>query len=165
MQPLSFSKDLVFESERLSFRGISSDDTENLVRWRSRKDVYEYSNNPKPITVSEHLLWLSGYMARSNEFRAIITDKVTGKDIGMLGGIYKNGAFVTSYYIGELEYRGKGLAVEAIQALIVFLNMIKITKIQAYTHVNNIASISCLIKIGFRLVSCDGLTRLYEYVM
>ena len=103
-------------SERLLFRGIRKDDAENLTRWRSRKDVYHYSSNPKPISVSEHILWFEQYSTRLNEIRVIVIEQKTGKDIGMVGGLLESDVFEISYYIGEPEYRGKGFAGEAILA-------------------------------------------------
>ena len=160
-----FEKNSVFESERLLFRGIRAEDAENLVRWRSREDVYRYSNVPEPITLPEHLLWFEKYLTRSQEIRAIIAYKAKNKDIGMVGGVIEDGVFVISYYIGEPEYRGKGLAGEAIGALIEFvLSQTEITAVHAYVLKDNAASISCLSKIGFKLLRRGEATDLYECI-
>ena len=155
-----------FESERLLFRGIGADDADNLVRWRSREDVYRYSRSPAPVTPGEHASWFLSYASRINEIRFVITAKTTGKDIGMVGGVYEDGVFAISYYVGEPEYRGRGLAGEAILAMIDCLRAgLPTAKVCAYVHEDNKNSIACINKIGFTLIKGETLEKLgkYEY--
>ena len=159
-----FCKSAAFESERLLFRGITESDEDNLIRWRSREDVYRHTPNPQPITIGEHKAWFSKYMKNEHAYRAIIIEKSSNESIGMVGGEYENDAFVISYYIGEPSYRGKGLASEAISALIAFISATNnITMFHAYVQEDNLASISCLSKVGFSLVSVTDKTNLYTY--
>jgi len=160
----NFDKNAVFESERLNFRGISANDAKNLVRWRSREDVYQHTPNPRPITLQEHNAWFIKYMENNQSYRAIFTDKETGIDIGMVGGENENGAFVISYYIGEPESRGKGFASEAIRALVKFIqDTTNILTLHAYVQEDNKASIACLTKVGFFQISTSEGTNLYAY--
>ena len=163
MSPHCLNKNATFESGRLYFRGITAGDTHNLVRWRSREDVYIHTPNPRPITHAEHTAWFARYMANKSSYRAIITEKNTGKDIGMVGGECEGEAFVISYYIGEPEHRGMGFAGEAIKALIEFIQPTAAT-IHAHVQHGNAASISCLTRIGFvRIVSTEK-SAVYKYV-
>lgn len=164
MKPLDFDKSTIFESERLAFRGITIEDAENLIRWRSREDVYLYAFNPRPVTHCEHLAWFAKYMKNEQAYRAIITEKITNKDIGMVGGEFEDGAFVISYHIGEPEHRGKGYAGEAIQSLIAFVRKASVTIVYAYVHEDNEASISCLRKIGFMSTKKNSIMAMYKYI-
>lgn len=164
MQLPELRKDAKFESKRLILRGIVASDAENLVRWRSREDVYRNSFNPRPITHTEHDLWFARYMENKQAYRAIIAEKASGNVMGIVGGEYENGVFVISYYIGEPMYRGNGFASEAIQALIEFLNInYKVEVFHAYVNEGNSKSISVLIRLGFFQISVKEGTTLYEY--
>ena len=161
-----FDKDSMFESERLLLRGISEQDAEKLVHWRSCKDVYSFFDSPKPITLAEHFEWFDSYMKRANEIRAIITEKEKGAEIGMVGGILEDEVFTISYYIGESMWRGQGYAGEAILALIRHINTrssIEPITFQAHVQKENTASRNCLSKIGFILMCSTEEKLLYEY--
>ena len=162
---LKFNKSDEFESERLTLRGISERDADNLIKWRSRYDVYKYALNPKPITKDEHTAWYTRYATNDYGFRAIITEKISGADIGMVGGEYENNAFVISYHIGEPEYRRRGFAREAICALTGFINAAYgITTFHAYVQEENTPSVTCLEKAEFCLKSRNNGVILYEYI-
>ena len=164
MPPPEFCKTAVFESSRLMYRGISHNDAENLVRWRSSEDVYKYAKNPSPISMQEHENWFAEYCARPHEIRAIITHKKTNDDIGTVGGIIEGETFELSYYIGEHEYRGQGLASEAIEAMIRYvLHSAGISKFRAYVHKDNTASAACVTKLGFSCMHAEDKMNVYEF--
>lgn len=149
MNSPKFEKFATYESERLNLRGITIGDADNLVRWRSHEDVYRYALDPRPITHTEHATWFSKYMKNEQSYRAIITEKITGKDIGMIGGECEGEVFVISTNIGEPEFRGMGYASEATSILISLLKKKNVSKIRANIHKDNAATISYLCKSGF----------------
>jgi len=152
MAIVCFEKAVCFESERLRYKGISAVDSENLVRWRSNKHVYESAINSRAINLEEHEAWFEGYMQDKKSLRLVITEKKSGKDIGMVGGECKDAFFVLSYYIGESDFRGMGYAGEAINSLIEYvITNTTIQVFQANVLPSNRASINCLSKIGFVL--------------
>ena len=157
-------KDVVFESERLLFRGIASADADMLIKWRSQEDVYKYTPNPKPITRTEHEAWFVNYMKNEKALRTIFSNKTSKNDIGMVGGELEDKAFVLSYYVGEPEYRGKGYASEAIKKLMDFLRGISYASIfRANVHKYNEPSIFCLKKIGFSEINEENCNIVFEH--
>ena len=161
-----FCKTAVFESSRLKYRGIDQNDSENLVRWRSSEDVYKYSKNPNPISMKEHENWYAKYCARPHEYRAIITHNETNANIGTVGGVFEGDTCELSYYIGEQEYRGQGLAGEAIDAMMRYvLSMSGIRKFRAFIHRDNTASAACVTKLGFKCKRAEGVLNVYELVL
>ena len=163
MLPPEFCKTAVFESSRLKYMGIEQNDAENLVRWRSGFDVYRFAGNPRPVSMEEHENWFAKYCTRLNEFRAIITHKVTNVDIGSIGGVFEGDVFELSYYIGEPEYRRQGFAGEAIEAMMIYvLNAEGMRKFRAYVHKDNTASAACVVKLGFKSTRVNGAMHVYE---
>jgi ribosomal-protein-alanine N-acetyltransferase len=163
MNNIVFEKSCCFESERLKYRGINIDDSPNMVAWRSRPDIYQFSSNANPVTLEEHLAWFNGYALRMNEIRTIITDKASNADVGMVGGIWENQTLILSYYIGETQYRGKGFAGEAIKALMTYVcNVFGIHSFEAHILPTNIASIACVEKLGFKRNGESGTNITYR---
>jgi RimJ/RimL family protein N-acetyltransferase len=141
-----FDKNLKLETPRLLLRGITINDADKLVEWRSREDVYKWCNNARPITMKEHLAWFERYLANSSEIRLVIVEKANNEKIGVVGGEYINEKFVLMYLMGEDNYRGRGYVTEALRALI---SMIVPTTVVAEVRAGNDASIRLLEKLGF----------------
>ena len=161
---MEFCKTAVFESSRLLYRGISQNDSEKLVRWRSSENVYKYLKNPNPISMQEHKKWYDEYYLCPHELRAIITHKETKTDIGMVGGMVGGEAFELSYYIGEAENRGLGFAGEAIESMMKYVqSAVGITKFRAFIHKDNAASAACVTKLGFICIQTEGVMDVYEF--
>lgn len=162
MRQINFDKSTAFSSKRLMFRGIGFDDAQKLVKWRSQKDIYEISGNASPITMEEHLIWFDQYVKNLQELRVMIKEKESGMDIGVVGGVYENDALTLSYYIGETAYRGKGLASEALLALISFIyKTVGILIFRARIRHDNAPSIGCVKKLGFKEQYCDNQLMVY----
>jgi len=157
-----FEKNVSFSSKRLRFRGISAYDAETIVKWRSQKDIFKVSKNPAPITMESHLSWFDGYMNRPNEIRVIITDIDSDKGIGVVGGICVAQTCILSYYIAEEEYRGKGLAVEALKRFVLFVYMTTgLYMFEAHIKPGNIASVKTARNAGFLQISRDEELMIY----
>ena len=165
-EQINFIKNVQFNTDILSYRGIQWEDSEQLVKWRSHSYIYEYSGQSRPITIEEHKKWFEGYKDNTNEIRLIFKEKDNKKDMGLIGGRYEDGICTLSYYIGESEFLGKGYAGMAIKD---FMNYVHdnfdIANFNAYIHTDNGASIACIKKCGFQQQSLmgDQLIFIYNY--
>ena len=149
-----------FESERLSYRGICTDDTDCLVKWRSNPDLIKYFRNPKPITLISHLDWFSNsYLINNSRFDFIIIEKDSGEKIGTVGSNeidYGNSICQTSHMIAERDFWGMGLSEEAVTALIRKMNTEGIYNFYCEIHQDNLASIHIYEKLGYSYFSQRG---------
>ena len=109
-------KNFAFRSERLSYRGITKEDAEIIVGWRSDPDNYKTFFNRRPITLEEHLAWFTNYLDDMTRYDFMVIDE-TGAPIGTVGlsGISTDACEI-SYMIGAKTARGKGYAKEAVRA-------------------------------------------------
>jgi len=143
-----------FESERLYYKGIDEKDTVNLVKWRSDFNVIKYFRNPKPITQQEHNDWYSkSYVNNNSRFDFIIIEKRSNEKIGTAGVNnidYIKKTCEISYMIAESSFQRKGYASEAVKALMERMQLENINIFYAEIHVDNIASINLINKLGYK---------------
>jgi len=146
-----------FESERLLYKGISEQDTDFLVRWRSNPDFYQYFRSSTPITKENHLEWYKKtYLNDFSRFDFILIDKQSENKIGYVGVSKVNdedNSFEISYLIGEIEFQRRGLACESIIKMIDIMLKEGYSTIYAEIHKENIASIKTIQKMGFKIFS------------
>lgn len=143
------SKNAEFTSERLTYRGINSDDADLIVAWRSDPDIYKYLFRGRPLSLNEHLEWYSSYKEDDTRYDFMIFDQ-DGKPIGTVGLTDIDGDKCDiAYMIGDSSARGKGYAKEAIRAVsnLAFASGIKV--IYARVLPFNNASIRTALSCGF----------------
>lgn len=156
---LVFDKDLRFESERLSFRGVSQSDSDRLFGWRSSPHVFSHARTPQPPERTEHDIWFAGYLANSQSLRLIINEKVSDKDIGLLALDARQDGVELSYYLGEESAQGKGYMKEALSGLLDYLKAnTNLQSLLAESRLDNHASVALIEGLGGKLQSkhhCD----------
>lgn len=135
------SKDYFFDSEQLRFRGIQEKDADLIVLWRSNPDNFKNFITAKPITKDDHLRWFANYLNDETRYDFLIID-LEGLPIGTCGLSNITGdSCEISYMIGNPDARGKGFAIEAIQALSdVAFRELGVSFIDARILAHNIAS-------------------------
>lgn len=142
-----------FESERLFFRGINETDTEHLVKWRLDETVIHYFRNPAPITKEGHLQWYEqSYLKNSERYDFMIIEKDSGQAIGTVGVNRINNdeqSCEISYMIAEPSFQRKGYAKESVTAMMEKMILQEIRRFYAEIHVDNIASIQTVSRLGF----------------
>lgn len=144
------SKNHTFVSKRLRYRGITLDDAEKIVGWRSEPDNYRYFFSGRPTIMKEHIEWFKRYMSDCSRFDFMISD-LSGHRIGIvwLSDIVNDSCEV-SYIIGEKESRNHGYATEAIQAICEMARKeLGIVRFIARILPENIASQKTAEKAGF----------------
>jgi [ribosomal protein S5]-alanine N-acetyltransferase len=146
---MTLDKDYCFESERLSFRGITAEDAETIVGWRNNPDNYKNFLNANPITLESHLAWFQRYLNDSTRYDFMIIEN--GKSIGTCGlSAIKNGTCEASYMIGDMPSRGKGYAKEALKAVSeVAFTKFGVNRIELRILPHNLASTRVALGGGF----------------
>lgn len=143
-------KNYSFKSERLVFRGITRDDADVIVAWRSNPANYKNFLNAKPITKEDHLKWFEGYLANPARFDFLILES-DGKPIGTcaLSDITEDSCEI-SYMIGDESCRGKGYAKEAVRALTkIAFDELGVSEIIARILSHNEASMHVVLSCGY----------------
>jgi RimJ/RimL family protein N-acetyltransferase len=140
------------ETKRLVLREIQETDAGQIVAWRSDPEVYRYFTVPRKLTIEEHLDWYrNSYLPDGNRVDLIALDRDKRVPMGVFG-IKKIGetSVEISYLMGP-QYRGRGYAVEAVDALLHFAERTWGCKTAvAEIHKDNIPSIAFIKRLGFK---------------
>lgn len=164
-----------FQSERLFFSKASADDVEQMNNLADVTDVAEfYFNAPGGVRPDQRInlnsVFVRGYEAFQPEsnwlqpsendsvlLSTTIRDKQTGDFVGLAQSRYFvfHKAMSVSYAI-QPEFRGRGFALEAIQAHQKHWSQFTIVKsMHAFVLENNLASIAVLKKAGMHRVEYE----------
>ena len=154
----------VVTTERLILRGITEEDSRDIVLWRANPEVYQYFKSPKALTIQDHLDWLHNiYAASDNRFDWMCLEQQTGRHVGVFGLVRKEGEAEVNYLLApSAQHRGYGY--EAVKRLILFANRTWNTKrFIAEIHSQNLASLKLIEKLGFVEEARNGNFILYGY--
>ncbi|MET3699643.1 ribosomal-protein-alanine N-acetyltransferase [Bacillus oleivorans] len=156
----------VLETDRLVLRKVIKEDAHSIFKYLSDEEVMRYYGLEPFQTVDDALSEISWYETIQNSKTGIrwgITLKGEGEVIGSCG--FHN--TVSQHYRAEIgfelskEYWGKGIASEAIKAMISFgFEQINLNRIEALIEQQNFPSQKLVEKQGFIR---EGLLRSYEF--
>jgi RimJ/RimL family protein N-acetyltransferase len=121
---------------------------------------YPFEGTIGGATLASRMVETGTYRPGFGIYQIMLCDaaRVVG-DIGFHSAPDGNGSVALGYGLVE-AYRGKGIATEATQALVVWaLRQPGVLEVCAETEVANAASQRVLVKSGFREVGSDGKTR------
>lgn len=150
------NKRFEINTERLQIRGINSGDAEALYNYRSDADTNQYQGWI-PKTLDDAQIFISKVSESIDEydtwFQFAIISKTNGELIGDIGIHF----FDVDRYQVEIgctlakSYHGKGIAIEALKAIIeyLFVNLYK-QRITCSIDPQNQASIKMVERLGFR---------------
>ena len=147
------TKQDIFKSERLSYRGINEKDSDCLVRWRSNPELIRFFRNTEPISLKSHTEWYNNsYKSNNSRFDFIIIEMESNAEIGTIGVNDVDcsaGSCEISYMIGEIVFQRKGYASESVLAMMKRMGQEHISRFYAEIHKENKASIDMIRKLGF----------------
>ena len=149
-------REIIAETDRITLRDITVDDTDNIIRWRNSKHVMDNFIQRTPLTKEVHLDWLKNKVAKGFVRQFIITEKATGQDIGSvyfrdIDNEKKEGEF--GIFIGEEDRLGHGYGVEVQELAVRFATEeMGLRRIKLRVLADNIPAIKTYEKCGFIVV-------------
>ena len=156
----------IIETSRLLLREATTEDAPDMFRYLSDKDVVKHMGLDPFQTVEDALdeiRWYQSIHEDGSGIRWGITLKNSGKIIGSCGFLNRS----TKNYRAEVgfelskEYWGKGIASEALEAVIKFgFDHYSFERIEALIEPANVPSQKLVEKQGFKR---EGLLRHYEF--
>jgi len=140
--------------KKIILRRVEKEDLERIAEWRNTPEINKYFFNLFPICKSNQERWFEQLINSSDRILFIIEDKKNKKPIGTAGlqniDFKNQNAEYGNILIGELEYRGKGYAVDATTTLLKFsFEEMNLERIYIYVLEFNSRSIKPSEKIGF----------------
>ncbi len=141
--------------EHIYLREIEASDTDDILRWRNQEDVKRYFVNQDPFTKQGHLEWLNNVVATGKAVQFIIMDNEIERSFGSvyLRDIdYKNSKCEYGIFIGENDYRARGLGTEAANLIIKYaFEELKLNKVFLRVLANNKRAIKSYQNAGFQM--------------
>ena len=145
-------------------RPIEVDDSERIRNWRLKREVSNYFPSFEPISLQKQKNWMAHALDDDNSYYFIICDKISSNPVGLIfltdiDRINQNAEF--GYYIGETEYQGAGIAIEAELLLLNYaFNIQNMHKVYCESLAYNKKVLSIHSSFGFKN---DGLKRHHIY--
>lgn len=142
------------ESERIYLSPMTIEDAEDYTKWMNDRRVTDnIHSTAKVITSMNEKEWIEKITSRGGHTFAIISkdnNKLIG-NCGLMDTIYTDGTATIGIFIGEEEYRGKGLGTEVIDLLLDFgFNNLRLHNINLAVFDFNEPAIKCYKKLGFK---------------
>lgn len=140
-------------SDRVLLRPMEKCDTDDVLRMRSRPEVLAELFTDEPPTRETHLRWLERIQKEGTRQEFMIVDCSTGLNIGTIGLDHidsRHGRAEFGVLIGEVEARGKGLALEAGQLLLDYaFNKLGLRRLYLHAFPENKPALRLYRKLGF----------------
>jgi len=159
MSILNFTPFPELNTERLFMRQLVDGDKKELFFIRSDPQINNYIDRPRPSNiedVNKFISMINRGIKKNEWIYWVITLKNDCNLIGTicLWNINKSNSTGEIGYELHPEYQGIGIMNEAIKCILDFgFNIIKLKRIDAYTHKDNLASTKLLQKHNFHLIS------------
>ena len=143
----------MINGERVCLVPISLNDTENIIRWRNSEDVKKYFIYQELFTKESHEQRLKEQVFAGKCKQYIIYMK---NDMRPIGSVYlrdidnKNKKAEYGIFIGEVDYRGRGIGTEAARLIVRYaFNNLKLHKIMLRVIATNLTAINSYKRAGF----------------
>ena len=135
---------MLFESKRLKFRFFSKEDKMELIEILNDKVVTKWAHLPFPYTEKHAKWWIN--IGSKKKYHFALEEKNKKK---LLGSIKLTEKGELGCWIGK-EYWNQGFATEAVEKIKEFgFRELKLERIWAAAHIENIAPIEVLKNSGF----------------
>ena len=132
---------------------VDPDSNETLRSWRNNPEIRQYFREHREITRSMQKDWYEKRVHNNpNQYDFEIHDIETKKLIGHCGLYYVNWIARMaefSIYVGDMDYRGKGIGSDALRTLIKYgFSQLNLNKIWCEVYSNN-SALEIYRKVGF----------------
>lgn len=157
MIQLDFAAFPLLTTERLLLRSLQPYDVNEIFTLRSNDEINKYINRPKAHSIEDaaHFIQMILKRVQANEtfiWAIQLKDESTLAGTVLLWNINKEKSEAELGYELLPQYHGKGIAQEAITAILTFgFGSLKLHSIVAIVHKDNIASVKTLLRNKFIL--------------
>ncbi len=142
-------------------RPLEIEDAYTSVKWRNDPEVFKYTGNTYEhiISIESELEWIKKVIANPKDYRcAIIADEE------YVGNIYltdiEDGKATYHIFIGNKNYWGKGIAMEASKQIIRYgFQHLDLKEVHLKVKIKNERAYSLYKKLGFKEYDSDGVWR------
>lgn len=149
-------------TERLLLREITDQDTEQIVKWRSEPDVYQYFKNPHALTAEEHMRWYQNKYLPDECMMSWIALR-NNTSVGLFHARKLNAEKGEVSYLIDPKHQKKGYASEALMCIERWMkNNWDIICLIAEIHSNNIRSIKFIQSMKYDLYLKEENFELYR---
>ena len=142
------------ETQRLSLRPFSADDAETAFRWLGDAEVMRFTPTGPDTSVegaSRRVARYRDHQARHGFSRWIVQERGSGEAIGDSGLVFLDSGSIDLGFRFSRAWWGRGFATEVAAAWIrvAFVDL-RLDRLTAFAHPENVASLHVLEKVGFR---------------
>ncbi len=142
----------MWQDVKIRIRKFERSDIPKKVEWINNPENNRFLHYDIPICVEKTEKWFDSHFGDESRYDAVIeVDGVPVGTIGLLNIDRKNGK--AEYYIamGEINYKGKGVAKEASRLLLSYgFEDLSLNRIYLFTEIENIVAQKLFEIIGFR---------------
>ena len=155
----------IINGKLVSLIPISLEDTELIVRWRNNPNVQQSFVFRETFTNEMHENWMNNKVATGKVVQFIIQDNETKKKIGSvylrdIDSIFRSAEY--GIFIGEDNFRGKGLGSEAARLIVDFaFKDLKLHRVFLRVFKHNVTAVASYKKVGFEV---EGIARDMVYL-
>lgn len=148
----------MLKGTRIYLRTVEKDDLSTLLKWENDPTNWKASGTEVPYTEDEMETFIDNQLPIqiTGQIRFMIIENQSEKSIGtidLFDANFRHGFAGVGVLIGELEYRKKGLAKEALDLIIKYCkDRIDLTNLHCSIHADNRDSIDLFEKSGFEKI-------------
>ena len=136
---------------QVTIRKFSETDIANKVAWINNPNSNRFLHYDLPLTLEGTQKWFERNAGNSTRYDAIM--EVDGKPVGTIGLLsidYKNKKAEFYIAMGEISYKGKGIAKQATQLMLHYaFNELGLNRVYLFTEEENIPAQKLFERIGF----------------
>lgn len=136
---------------KVNIRRFERTDIPKKVEWINNPENNQFLHYDTPISIVGTERWYDSHQGEETRYDAVIeADGVPVGTIGLLSIDRKNSK--AEYYIamGEVDYKGKGVAKEASKLILAYgFETLRLNRIYLFTEVENISAQKLFERVGF----------------
>ena len=142
----------MWQGVNVTIRQFERTDIPKKVEWINNPENNQFLHYDIPICIDKTEKWFDSHIGEDTRYDAVIeADGVPVGTIGLLSIDSKNSK--AEYYIamGEVKYKGKGIAKEASRLLLHYaFDSLGLNRVYLFTEVRNIAAQKLFERVGFK---------------
>ncbi len=154
----------MLECNDIRLRDIEEYDLESICRWRNDESVLDNLFSYLPVSLAKQKRWYENYLKDNTNQTFVIEYTIQNKPIGTVSLLHidhKNQIAEISILIGEKDYRGKGMAKQALTQLINYgFNQLNLNRLFLQLFEGNEPALRLYESLGFKR---EGLLRSHHY--